>query len=1136
MSFQAFSGRRNAITIWPPDWMAGQGVNPVEIAMDKYSSGMWPFENMWTEDGGFRKNDERREVAEAFFAEIEEEKSLVFFYVDERNPLFVEDGERSAHRVLVGISRVKSYEKDIHEWNETTRNGETNMVWSVPFRHSYPTDGIRLPVQAIERAVPDLDARSAYLVPLDGGLRTDFRYGSSRITSDRAVAVVERAIASLARLEKDGALETSVAAELSWLNSVVLELWDDRGVYPGLPALLSVLGCSRAVEIARTVVAEIGVEGRDEAAAVFDALEGAADSRFSSFSDEIAEAAAEWEYLAPAARDLARLLVRMELTRDQMERVLASPESRARHGLPADAALIKDNPYILCESFVPLKEREPISFITVDHALVPHESRAPLEDGYIARRDPRRLRALLTGALHDAADGGHTFLAALDALSAAADASPPDRVCDVPLDRLAHEKVASILDETLDQFTIEETPYLALKDLHADEQNVRDRFDSLAAREPLSVETPDWQQLAEAAEGDEVALSTQQHDALDRSLTSPLSVITGAAGTGKSTLLAPLIAGIRETEGMVPLRVLTPTGKAADRLKELGVGDAMTIHRALASVGWYDWSLGIAREGEARIGASTIIIDECSMVNVDLLSTLFRAIDWQTVRRMILVGDHNQLPPIGPGRPFFDVIAVMQEGDDGKTERAAYSDRLSALTQNYRVEAGSNAITFAKSFADDPEPDDAIVWEAVASGQDLGDLRVRYWNDPAELYEQLLGEIDALVTRECKQAHIDLEGSRAFDATIGHGDSPYGPSEWQILAPMKGGPPGTRKLNALVQDQYHGWAKRSSRYPGGAYKRWPVKFGPEQLTAFDKVMQTENTQLPYWEPGVKRAAGERRPKCAVFNGQIGLVRGESPRAVQRARRDDEKGPVTGLNVEFEGLPGLRIDYYKDGSRSVDKHLQLAYAVTVHKGQGSQFRHVMFVVPHEAAQHFGRELTYTGLTRAQDTLTLFVERDIGPLLALRKQAAAQTPQRNSRLFTGQVGALPYRAGNVVYGTLRGDRVASKSELIIADLLLRYEEEGALSYQYERELFPPDGAQDSFRLPDFTVSVAGRTYYWEHCGKMDDPAYRERWERVRLPWYKRHGYADRLIVTEDGPTNPIDSGWLDREVVQKLILRS
>ena len=111
---------------------------------------------------------------------------------------------------------------------------------------------------------------------------------------------------------------------------------------------------------------------------------------------------------------------------------------------PRTRRQILDNPYLLCEAFVPSRDEEPIPFVTVDHALLPHESMAaPVER--VPRRDPRRLRALLVEVLRAAADEGHTFLAAEDALEQAAQRSPEDRRCDVPVDRLTHEKVAPVL-------------------------------------------------------------------------------------------------------------------------------------------------------------------------------------------------------------------------------------------------------------------------------------------------------------------------------------------------------------------------------------------------------------------------------------------------------------------------------------------------------------------------------------------------------------------------------------------------------------------------------------------------------------------------------------------------------------------
>ena len=212
----------------------------------------------------------------------------------------------------------------------------------------------------------------------------------------------------------------------------------------------------------------------------------------------------------------------------------------------------------------------------------------------------------------------------------------------------------------------------------------------------------------------------------------------------------------------------------------------------------------------------------------------------------------------------------------------------------------------------------------------------------------------------------------------------------------------------------------------------------------------------------------------------------------KVRGANEKGQVAWISVELRGALASALRLREEGLRSVDRNLELAYAVTVHKGQGSQFRHVMFVVPQETADFFGRELTYTGLTRAQSTLTLFVQRDIGPLLALRKHAAAKTPQRNSRLFSPQVGTLAYRAGNLVFGTTRGERVSSKSEVIIADLLRKYELEGRCT-STRTNSSRPTAEPGISAFPDFTIKVRGKTFYWEHCGMMDDPVYKEKWER-------------------------------------------
>jgi ATP-dependent exoDNAse (exonuclease V) alpha subunit len=1128
MSIQSFSSQMNTIRVWPPDWMEAQEVRPVDLPVDKNSTGMWPYEGMWEQDGGFKSNDERRSIAQTFLDEVRAGRSLAFFYVDERNPMFVDSGERSPNRVLAGISRIRKV-GEIQEWEKADWRGEANMIWSVPFQHDFPADGIRYPLQAVLAAVPDPQVRAEFVVALDGGLRADFRYGSARLSQDRAVAVVERAISALGRLEASGRLGVSLAAELDWLNKVLLELWEERGPYPGIASLLIALGCSRGTQIQRDAVPVLVESGKDPAAEIFGALEGTIPDRLVPWSSELADAADEWDYLDADGQELARFLVRVELDPVQM-RILLDPEQRIRHHLPAEARSLLDNPYLLCERFVPDQDKEPISFLMVDHALVPHESMAA-SPVHMAARDPRRLRALLAEVLNDRAADGDTFMAAADAFTAAMQRSPEDRPCDVPLPRLAHARVAPILDACIERFDITGDPHLALRRIRAHELTVEHVIEDLVHRPDLDIKDVDWQALtrkiATSRHLPTVELSGEQIDGLDRLLRSSISVLTGAAGTGKSTLLGPLIAAIRDREGQIPIRALAPTGKAADRLKAVGV-DAMTIHRALAGAGWYDWQLGIwVDEAEGRITADTLIIDECSMVDITLLGTLFQAVDWHAVRRLILVGDHYQLPPIGPGRPFFDVISQLELADQANDDRNPYRGRLKELTHNYRVAEGSMAIALANGFARQGEPDEPLIWSSLAKGEDQGDLRVRFWEGASDLHALLIAEIERLVDEECQRASIVGADWDRFNVTIGH-KAQFDVSHWQILGPVRDSGAGTRKLNAIIQDRWHNTFKHTDRLPSGPIRRAAVSFGDEQITLMDKVMQTRNE-------GKLRAysrQSKETDKHAAFNGQLGIVTGTYPAAVYRYRQG-QKGPVKKLKVEFEGEPDLVFEYSKDGRLGVGNNLELAYAITIHKAQGSQFQHVFLVVPQVAAAFFGRELAYTGLSRAQQSLTLFLEKDIGSLLPLRKRAAAITPRRASRLFATRPGQKQYRASDRRHVSTRGDRVRSKSEVIIADLLHKYELQGRLSYTYEEELTAPGGDPWDLRLPDFTVRIGGKTIYWEHCGMADDPAYRQKWEEVRRPWYVRNGFADQLIETYE-ETGVINAETLEREIVLGRIL--
>lgn len=159
-----------------------------------------------------------------------------------------------------------------------------------------------------------------------------------------------------------------------------------------------------------------------------------------------------------------------------------------------------------------------------------------------------------------------------------------------------------------------------------------------------------------------VALDEKQA-ALATLFSRRLSVLTGGAGTGKTSVLKVFLQESVRAEGRHPTLLLAPTGKARVRLSTKTERNAMTIHQFLLKQGWFVPDIFVLKqESDQRpYQATTVIIDECSMIPTDLFGALLRTLDSGPLSRLILVGDPNQLPPIGPGRPFADIIEWLQK-------------------------------------------------------------------------------------------------------------------------------------------------------------------------------------------------------------------------------------------------------------------------------------------------------------------------------------------------------------------------------------------------------------------------------------------------------------------------------------------
>jgi hypothetical protein len=316
----------------------------------------------------------------------------------------------------------------------------------------------------------------------------------------------------------------------------------------------------------------------------------------------------------------------------------------------------------------------------------------------------------------------------------------------------------------------------------------------------------------------------------------------------------------------------------------------------------------------------------------------------------------------------------------------------------------------------------------------------------------------------------------------------------------------------------------------------------------DKVINISNQQNRYVRP--KEVAGQKALEY-IANGEIGVVIGETLSGE----------PFTPwlpwrLFAAFGSQPGFRYSFTAQAFKEEgDSTLELAYAITVHKAQGSEFGRTFVVIP-EQAPTLSRELLYTALTRHKERLIVLHQGEVTQLLRFMGTKASETAKRITNINVDdprpdrrslpvaiadkRTGRRTFYENSLIHRTRAGDLVASKSEVIIANELDHARERRKLSYEYEEPLSDPNGGR-SWRLPDFTVrdESLGRVWYWEHRGMLSDTEYRKKWER-KAKWYERARITEwhprkkpdgQLILTEDGPSGDIDATVV-RDIVEHL----
>lgn len=1128
-SINAFGSKTLRASADPPDF-SDFNANSHEWEMPPSTVCIWPYEEMYCEEvkkrGGGYDNATRLERAQALFEQLTEDKSLIFYYANYSNPFSEEEKQRY---VIVGMARIKK----IGDWlfypgaDEHTRQKYAGaFVWQKPITSHYPDQGMRIPYHLYRERQDVLD----HLLFVPDNPR-NFKYAARLIADDDALSLVERFLGIARYLEGLEDRSEDWGARARWVETLISELWRHRGLYPGATEVLTVLGFTKAIPYFKSEA----LAGREHEAhaRLFDFLAGSVDSipGVTLMPAEAKNLQREWR-LRRAQHELLRdILPRFALTRAHLDRILSA--DRDAYGITVRHPEIVENPYILSEQYVGDNADDVIPFSKIDHGMLPSpELGGP---SLASPNDARRLRGLCVERLKR--EQSHSFLPArivIHDINHRLSFLPEYKRHQFTEEYLEVDE--ELLSEALTIRAKDDVKYLYLKDTYQFERTIEKVLRSLAGRPAITLRTPvtekRWREFLYNADSTLARKFPERYRELIEAqarvcgqvFLRPVSVISGEAGTGKTTVINALLKAIRKADGVgASIQMLAPTGKAADRIRGATKDtSALTVHSFLARTGWLYENLTFKRfGGEQADNVQTIIIDESSMLNLELAAALFRSIDWSAVKRLILVGDPNQLPPIGRGRFFADVIDWLEAHETGAVGVLPFNVRQE---ENRLMKRGTGILDLASVFinrkarGEDAEREiemkkvrDEQILERVQEGGDIDqDLRVLYWQEASDLESQLLSE---LVADMEKMTGTTLNPDRKFELWAAARKDPSGkddPTITQVLSPYRGERFGTESLNSFIQSQAN----------GNALERYGAIDG---ITLFDKVIQYFNR--PKTNPvSAFNCSTRTNEYIEVFNGEIGMVK---PHGFDR----DFKRPTfwfRHFQVVFAGKENYWVNYGRDLGQDADGHwidaesvganLELAYVISIHKAQGSEFGHTYLVVPKQKKGLLSSELLYTGITRARTRCTVLIEGDISTLLSMNRPESSKLVRINSSLFDfnplpeAWVDLYPWYEEGKVHTTLTQYMVQSKSEVIIANLLASC----GLNFRYDLPLFASDG---TFYRPDFTIKYAGEDIYWEHVGRPGDPGYMNHWQ-TKEAWYKKH-FPGKLVTTQDSPSLTADA---------------
>ena len=511
--------------------------------------------------------------------------------------------------------------------------------------------------------------------------------------------------------------------------------------------------------------------------------------------------------------------------------------------------------------------------------------------------DPCRLRAAIEYELAHNAGNGHVFLPREKLLAATA------QLVDVDTDM-----VETALDKLIDSFAVVEKPIANVRGCYLPRMYQAETFVAQRLLSMLRTPVEQFRQVDKTIDAIEkeqgVSYAPLQRQAVRMAAEGGVLLLTGGPGTGKTTSLRGIVALYRRMG--LDVALLAPTGRAAKRLGEVTDCDAQTIHRALGmSYNEMTGQVAFKKNGSDPLEAHAVIVDEMSMVDLELMQALLEAL--RPGCRLVLVGDPNQLPSVGAGNVLGDLL------------RSTVVPTVS-LTQVFRQAEQSAIIrnAHAVNLGQPPQLD-----------SNQGDFFFLCRRSPDRLVQTV---VELCRDRLPKNMNVPAD-------------------QIQVLSPTRKGACGTAALNRALQ------AALNPPAAGKRQKQW----GDVTFRVGDRVMQTKNNYDVLWEKDDGTAGS------GIFNGDVGVI-----------QDIDSSGELIVLRFD---------DRTATYTADLLSQLDMAYAITVHKSQGSEYPAVILVSAPAAPSLMVRGVLYTAITRARRMLIM-----VGDDTVPAKMAANDRQQR------------------------------------------------------------------------------------------------------------------------------------------------